>query len=152
MKIFYAVLFSILLFCVTGTLSAQQKEMPVRFVNGDFITGSNISKGSFKKEDISNAAFGADYYVLVQFSKIPSTAVMQKMKDAGIRLSTFLPGNAYLASIKNSFDFSRARSFTISSINAIPVEYKIHNSLQSYQPTSNKEEVQAIAITYFNQS
>jgi len=132
--------------------TAQQKEKPVQFTNGDFITGSNISKTSFKKEDISGALAGTDYYLLVQFTEIPTPANRQKMKAAGISLGTYLPGNAYLSSIKNNFDFNRARSFNISSINSIPPFYKIHSRLLTYQPGYDKEQTEAMAVTYFEQA
>jgi hypothetical protein len=151
MKIFYQFLLLVLFSCSTHTLDAQQKEIPVRFANGDFVTGSNISKSSFTTASIQEALFNGDYYVLVQFAVLPPVSVKQKMKDAGVQLGTYLPGNAYLAVIKNSFDFSRARSFHINSINPLPAGYKIHRQLQGYQPATDKEQVQAIAVTYFEQ-
>ena len=33
---------------------AQQKEIPVRFANGDFATKNNIASNTFKKEDIES--------------------------------------------------------------------------------------------------
>lgn len=132
--------------------TAQQKEKPVQFANGDLITGSNISNASFKKEDISTALAGTDYYLLVQFTEIPTPANRQKLKAAGITLGTYLPGNAYLSSIKNNFDFTKARSFNISSINSIPPFYKIHSRLLTYQPGYDKEQTEAVAVTYFEQA
>ncbi len=149
MKIQYYLILTFL-FCYSCTISfAQRKDIPVRFANGDFITGSNISNHTFKIEDISSALFATDYYVLVQFSSIPSVETKQKMTAAGIALGSYLPGNAYFAIIKNSVDFRRAKEFNISSINTLPLAYKIHRQLQNYKPTRNKEEVQAIAVSFF---
>ncbi len=92
------------------------------------------------------------YFVLVQFSSLPSTAIQQKLKDAGIELNNYLPEHTYLAAIKNTFDFSRAKSFNIISINSIPSFYKIHKRFANYKPSFNKDEQEAIAVNYFEQA
>ena len=152
MKIKYLLILAVLLSFSFTVLFAQQPEKPVRFVNGDFFTSSNIGHQTFSKQSINPALFGNDYYVLLQFSKLPSQATKQMMDKAGISLGAYLPDNAYLATIKNDFDFSKAKSFQISSVNMVPAEYKIHRKLQSYQPVNSKDDVQAIAVSYFEQA
>lgn len=141
-----------LLFLLTissGILKAQQKETPVRFANGDFVTHNNISSSSFKKQEIDAAAFGDSYYVLVQFAELPSASVRSTLKKSGIVLNSFLPGNAYLAVIKNSFDFSRAKALNIVAVNTIPAMYKIDSRLLNFKKSADREEVQVFAVSYF---
>jgi hypothetical protein len=70
---------------------------------------ANVAKGGFKKDDILSAAVADAYYVLVQFNEIPSQDVRDNLKKIGVELDAFLPGNAFLAIIKNSFDFVKRR-------------------------------------------
>ncbi len=148
MKIFYKTLVILPLLFSAADITAQKKQ-PVRFANGDFFTGNNISSHSFTTDSIKAALSGNEYFVLLQFSALPSEGIKQKMSNAGISLYTYYPGNAWLASIKNNFDFSKAGSFNISSINVIPAAYKIHKKLPGYRPTAGRDEVQAMAISYF---
>ena len=152
MKIFYKFFFTVVFSFSFIAVSAQSKEWPVHFANGNFITGNNIENQTFKKENISSALWGDKYFVLVQFSSLPSLAEQQKLKAAGIELDDYLPEHTYLTAIKNTFDFSRAKSFNIISINAIPALYKIHKKFTGYKPSNNKEEEEAIAVNYFKQA
>ncbi|MEI9934143.1 MAG: hypothetical protein WDM71_04690 [Ferruginibacter sp.] len=104
---------------------AQKKEEVVHFMHGSFKTSNNISKQKFRKEQLRTAVYGDKYFVLVQFSSIPTKKQQLLLKAAGIELNSYLPGNAYLASIKNKFDFSIANKFNISSIDSIPSNYKL---------------------------
>lgn len=152
MKIQYQLLIVIFLsFSFTQSL-AQQKEKPVHFTNGDFITSSNISKQTFKKQDLNAVLLGDKYYVLVQFSQLPTPAIKEAMNRAGITLGTYLPDNAYLTTIKNTFNFSTAKDFNINAINTIPLVYKIHRRLLIDKPTIDKELGQVMAVSYFEQA
>jgi hypothetical protein len=131
------------------TAEAQNTNIPVRFAAGNFITGNNIQKQSFQKENLQASFFNSSYYVLVQFSKLPSLQVQKDLRIAGCDLQTYLPGNAYLASIKNSFDFLLAANFQISSINNIPVLYKKDIAFANFQQAANKENQQLIAVSYY---
>jgi len=149
MKKFYSSCFySILLFSYVH-VTAQNTDIPVRFAAGNFITGNNIQKQSFQKEDLQAAAFRNDYYVLVQFSKTPSAQVQKDLRNAGLSLETYIPGNAYLSTIKNTFNFSQAGQFQIISINRVPAFYKIDRSLSGYSGSNNKEDTKLIAVSYY---
>ena len=90
-----------------GCISAKaQQDLPIRFKNGNFVTGNNISRSTFNKDDLQPALSGGKYFVLIQFATLPSKSTKQSLQNNGVELGTYLPGNAYLASIKNNFDFS----------------------------------------------
>ena len=97
MKNFNSFLFFI---CCYLPLAAQNNDVPVRFAAGDFTTGNNIQRQSFQKENLQASVFNNDYYVMVQFSKLPSIQAQQNLRNAGVSLETYLPGNAYFATIK----------------------------------------------------
>ena len=137
------------LLCFNGlTVLAQQPEQTVRFKKGNFVTGNNISKQVFNKEDLQPSLFGDHYFVLLQFLALPTAQIKEQLKTAGLELGDYLPGNAYLASIKNNFDFSTLKDLGISSVNNIPSFYKVDPSL-SAQIASAKNNVKTFAVSYY---
>ena len=149
MKKFYSCCFYLLLLSGCFTATAQNTGIPVRFAAGNFITGNNIQKQSFQKESLQSSFYNNNFYVLVQFLKLPSLPVQKNLQNAGCDLQTYLPGNAYLATIKNSFDFSQAGGYEISSINSIPLVYKKDIAFANFQQPGNKENYQIIAVSYY---
>jgi len=139
---------SIVLFFLSSQISAQQKEQAVRFANGNFITDGNIQKQSFKKENIKAALYGDNYFVLVQFAALPTKQQQQYLKKAGVQLDIYLPGNAYMATIKKDFEIRQVNQFGITSINAVPPVYKISKELINYQPATTKNGG-LITVSYF---
>ena len=148
-KIFRSILILFLLSC-TVTVTAQLNDQPVRLANGDLMTGNNISKQSFKKEDLAAVLWGDKYFVLVQFSNLPSGTLKKELKDAGIELNEYIPGNAFLATIKASFDFAAAKNFNIISINPIPAFYKVDPALFSYKKRNDKQDISSFAVSFFS--
>ncbi|MFZ1451240.1 MAG: S8 family serine peptidase [Ferruginibacter sp.] len=149
MKKFYSFGFYLLLLSGCFTATAQNTGIPVRFTAGNFITGNNIQKQSFQKENLQSSSFNNSFYVLVQFSKLPSLPVQHDLRNAGCDLHTYLPGNAYLATIKSSFDFIQAGAFDISSINNIPLLYKKDIAFANFQQSANKEDQKLIAVSFY---
>src|SRR5437870_8521251 len=94
--LFLFIIFSLLTF----SLSAQEKI--VRFPNGTFVTGSNVTTQKLRKENLGSSLFGDSYFVLIQFSSLPSEKLQWQLKDAGVELNSYINGNAYLGTIKNT--------------------------------------------------
>ncbi|HMG82742.1 MAG TPA: S8 family serine peptidase, partial [Ferruginibacter sp.] len=128
---------------------AQIGEKPVQFLQGNFTTSSNITTQKFKKEDIQSSLFKDKYFVLIQFAELPSAAIKKQLKDLGVEVETYLSGDAYLATIKNKFDFSLAGHFDIISINAIPANYKIDPLVKNTTPSFDKEDAGAIGVSFY---
>ena len=149
MKKFYSCCFYVVVLFSYVNVTAQNTDIRVRFAAGNFITGNNIQKQSFQKENLQVSFFNSSYYVLVQFSKLPSLQLQNELRNACCDLQTYLPGNAYLASIKNSFNFSEAGRFEINSINNIPVLYKKDIAFTNYRQSSAKENQKIIAVSYY---
>ena len=148
MKIFlFPISFFFFLF-TAGALFGQQKEQAVRFANGNFITGNNIQKKAFKKEDIRAALYHTHYFVVLQFNILPDKMAKENLKNSGIFLENYLPGNAYLASIKSDFNFETIQQSAIISVNVLPTVYKINKSLLNYSPAVEKDGG-VIAVGYF---
>jgi hypothetical protein len=131
------------------TVTAQDADLPVRFSTGNFITGNNIQRQDFQKDNLQSSMFDDNYFVLVQFSKLPSPETKQILKNAGLELETYIPGNAYLSTIKKSFDFSQADKYAVISINSIPSFYKIDQLLLTYRETNIKDLQKVFAVSYY---
>jgi hypothetical protein len=129
--------------------AAQTGEQPVRFTAGNFITGSNIAKGSFDKAQLQKALYGDNYYVLVQFTQLPSAAQQLQLANAGVQLAEYLPGNAWLAQIKSSFDFATALRYGIRSVNVLPAMYKSTIRPEDFTNTGSKQTKKLLVVNVF---
>ena len=138
-----------LVFLFSMQLSAQQQERSIRFANGNFVTNSNIQNQLFRKETILPALFGDAYFVVVQFDALPVKQVQENLQRAGVQLEGYLPGNAYLATIKKDFDFASAGKFGLTSINTVLPVYKISKQLMNYDPANIKKNNALVAVSYF---
>jgi len=145
MKKFYSCCFYFLLLTGCFTATAQNNDIPVRFAAGNFITGNNVQKQSFQKENLQASLFNNNFYVLVQFATLPSLQVQKNLRNAGCDLQSYIPGNAYLATIKKDFNFSLANQFGIISINTIPELYKKDRALTDHKGSANE----LIAVSYY---
>jgi hypothetical protein len=129
MKKYCLFIFTALLLFDIAAVFAQNTGLPVRFKAGNFITGNNIQQRAFQKDNLQPSVFENNYYVLVQFSKLPGPGTKQLLQKAGLILDAYYPGNAYAVAIKSDFDFSAADQYDIISINPLPVSYKIEPGL-----------------------
>ena len=126
-----------------------QSSQPIIFINGSLQTGDNIYRQSFKKEDLSKALYMGNYYVAVQFSKLPTSNEKLKLAAQGLQLDVYFPGQAYLTAISSRFDFKKALQLNIISINNIPAAYKTDQKIAHYTAANIKDETHLLAITYF---
>ncbi|CAN5826670.1 hypothetical protein BH11BAC4_BH11BAC4_15400 [soil metagenome] len=143
--------FSFILFLVgcSITATAQVNEQPIRFANGDLTSGNNISKQIFARESLAPALWQNRYFVVIQFAAIPTDATKARMKNAGIEIHDYIPGNAFLATVTNDFNFSVAKDMGIVSINTIPVLYKVDPSLFTYKKVNDKSDIQTFAVSFY---
>ncbi len=149
MKKCYPIFFIVFLFFNCTVIFAQQKAKPVKFIKGDFFTGDNILNQNFNKSNLVSSLFNDHYFVLVQFDQLPSSQRKEELKNAGIELGDYLPGNAYLASIKTDFNFLDLKVAGISSVNPLPAFYKIHPSLDQFQLSNEKDNLQLMAVQFY---
>ena len=137
-------------FITTHLLTAAQTgEQPVRFAAGNFITGSNILKGSFTKSQLQPGLYNDKYYVLVQFSQLPDAVQQAQLAGAGVQLVQYLPGNAYLAVVNSSFDFALAIRYRIVAVNVVPAMYKSTIKPGDIAAGASKEGRRLLAVSLF---
>lgn len=142
---FYRIIFSCLLLtcCITPTLFAQR----VQTVNGAiqlpaFDTGNDAIQRSAAGRSIVSAALDTALpysYVLLSFKAPLSAEDQQAITEAGIRLISWVPDNAYIARVsapKNMAEtltaLLRKRNIKTNGIGKVPLELKIENTLFPY--------------------
>ncbi len=141
---------SIIIICFISTvLYAQQPGEGVLFSNGRFITGNNVDRQTFKKDGLTTASFGKQYFVVIQFASLPSTMVQEKLRGAGVQLHDYIPGKAYFATIRHDFNFAIAAVFKIASINSLPAVYKLSPNLVNYKSAADKQTLKKIAVSFY---
>ncbi|MEN9569261.1 MAG: hypothetical protein RL172_492 [Bacteroidota bacterium] len=120
----------------------------VKFANGHFNTGSNISNQQFNQQQLQPALYQNRYYVLVQFNSLPNKFTRQQLQKAGIELGDYFPGNAFLAAIPADFNFKLASQYHINAINLLPALYKTDRRLQQLSVTDSSKD-KAFAVCFF---
>ena len=110
---------------------------------------NNITGHHLTKYDIRNSLWDDTYYVLVQFSKLPDEGTRSSLRAAGLELGTYLPENAYLATINADADFNFLEDQGIVSISSIPPVFKIDPLISTYPVSGLKDIEKVLAITYF---
>lgn len=136
-------------YLLISSLLAQKPEQLVRFKNGIITTDRNVSVGSFSKQAILKSFYNGKYFVLIQFTSLPSIKTQNLLKRAGVAVENYISGNAYLASINKDFNFGTAKNLSISSISSIAPFYKIDSRLKNSDLVINKENGQFIAVGYY---
>ena len=149
MKITCRSFLTVLGFILSLPLFAQQPQRPIHFLKGNFIAGNKVGLQLFNKQTIVAARFNNQYFVVLQFDALPTIAVQQNLKNAGIRLHDYLPGNAYFASVDTAFNFKTARQFGIAAVNALPPFYKIDAALLTDTINLTKQNDKKIVVSFY---
>ncbi len=143
--------FAIFLFLsgVGFAAAAQVNEMPIKLATGNFISSNNISRQIFKKEELSPALSGNFYFVLIRFAKLPSETNKTRLKDLGVELNEYIPGNAFLATLKKDINFTVLKTLGVISVDALPSFYKVDPTLLSYEKNKDKNDIRTFAVSYY---
>lgn len=71
---------------------------------------SNTEQFIQNKNDFSDALFGSHYFMVVQFTSLPSYQERQSLKNKGIELIQYLPDLSYTAKIKSTISTTNLES------------------------------------------
>ncbi|MFN8398226.1 MAG: S8 family serine peptidase [Bacteroidia bacterium] len=108
---------SLLLLCLLPVWTwAQGPELKLR--NGSITLPDNAAAFAQEFQPHRDQLFAGRYYLVVQFSAIPSQTERLAIEREGVRLIEYLPDNAYIASIPQGYDLQKlvsrgARSFQL---------------------------------------
>jgi hypothetical protein len=145
-------LFASFFLLITG-LSAQpgiqNRPGSVRLKNGVINVRRNIADGSLRRDSLQPAHFKRNYYVLVQFDRVPDTSVRAEMAHTGLRLFDYVSDKAWLAEMGDSFSIARLKQFSIGGIAPLSSAVKISRRLQEPTDEDLHDPDKAIAVGYF---
>ena len=99
----------------------------------------------------SNEIINDHYYRVLQFHQIPTNSEIQKLKDQGINLISYLPENAYLASIEKAFVLTKQFQKLIYAVAPLNAEMKLAKNLTGLnipEYAFEGEQVKIVALVY----
>ena len=131
---------------ISPSVVIGQKSEIIRLKTGDLIVQRNLEPGSFHKQDISNAIYQGEYYLLISFDKNPSAEAKSKLLDKGIALEQFINGTSWMARVKSSVDFMQLRNLGIMSVMTFPGTHKLSAELLDQ---NLRNSTSLIALNYF---
>jgi len=143
-----------LLFTVLTLFSSAQQKDVLRFKTGDVLIENNIKSFTKKPDYQLFELINNNYYRIIQFAKIPTTAQKNELKQKGIDLLNYLPENAFYASININADLNELKLNGAVSIVSVSSSYKLNKVLASkkypeWAMVSN-ETIEISAIYYQN--
>ncbi|MBC7936346.1 MAG: S8 family peptidase [Rhizobacter sp.] len=112
MRLFIKSCLTILFFLFSAVLAFAQPsaDYHINLHSGKFVPEQNI-KGISKNAALFAASeFQHKYYVVIQFTKLPTDEEKGALKNAGIVLMDYLPANAYLTVLSANFNLSALQS------------------------------------------
>lgn len=117
---------------LTFSVNAQSNKM-LQLKSGNFTLENNIK--SFVENPIieSSELINNNYYRIIQFSEIPSVSQKNELKEKGVDLLSYLPENAFYASINKNADLQ-----VLEFVNAISV-VKVRSQLKLSKVLTSKK-------------
>jgi hypothetical protein len=114
----------ILVFSPALLIAQNTRSYNIRLNSGDFIPTENIQGLNKSNLVFSNSRFGDNYYVVLQFSTLPTDTEKEQLKNAGIKLVDYIPNNAFTAVISSDFDISNLNTYGVRSIFQLDLKQK----------------------------
>ena len=141
---------SLLLFlCLVSKISAQQAPIVSRFKEGTLAGNKNIINNQFRKSTLIPMHFAGKYYVVLQFERLPDPRQKQELESLGVRLSDYIPGRSYLASVDTGFSPSDLRRNGVSNVAPLPTAFKLSRQLTQYPDDYFSRPDALIAVSWF---
>src|SRR5215831_1031810 len=97
MKIFYLLACFILTLIVN--LEAQLRPGQIYLKNGASVGDNNLLSKRFSGHNFQSLRYQTKVYTILRFGRLPSPAEKSSLKQEGVELYDYLPGNVFLAEI-----------------------------------------------------
>jgi len=112
----------LLCLCTTWTLSAQNYEL---LLSADIQTPSANAQAFVNSSAKQSELVNGRYYRILQFEKIPNKRALAEIEGLGIKLLSYIPHNAYVASIPNFVNKSALLELGLRSAMPLPSAIKL---------------------------
>lgn len=109
---------------------AAESKYELLFKSGRFIPEANLEATLQNPEIYPDEVFGGVYFRLLQFEEIPGELAKTQLNASGIRLISYFPNYAYMASINRYADLSVLRTYKCRAVLKIDADYKLSNLLK----------------------
>ncbi len=129
--------------------TAQQVPPVTHFKEGAFKSERNIATGLLQKESLRSVLYKRNYYVLLQFDRLPDAARQKELVATGIRLFDYIPDRSFLAEIRDSFSTDELEAYGVNSISRMPAAFKVARALREQPGAGTRTADQPIAVSYF---
>ena len=151
-KTFYSQLVAetlLLVFLSSPFALGQHLPGPTRFKEGVFKGERNIATGHLQKESLHPVHYKNNYYVLLQFDRLPDSGMKQELAGMGIRLFDYIPDHSFLAEVRDSFSADELKRYTVNGIARMPEAFKLAGRLQQHPDEELRDPNKLIAVSYF---
>lgn len=112
---------------VPGFLFAQ--DYNVQLHAGKFIPQENIQTITKSDPVFQKSLYSGKHYVTIQFNSIPSQAIKDQLRAAGVELIEYLPNYAYTAAVSDAFNIQSLASFSARSVFQLDARQKMQGDL-----------------------
>lgn len=137
-----------LFFCRTvSAQQQQQQQQSIQLKNGVIDRSRNIARIS--RDSLQIVSFNKNYYILLQFDRLPGVNERANLQARGIRLFDYLPGGAYLAEIREDAPLTGLESEGIGGFSRLTPAMKLSPRLSDDPEAYTRVEGQLIAASYF---
>lgn len=126
MKLILPSFFFMVLFLLTPVLLLAQKgkDYNIYLNSGKFLPVENSSTINKSSVILTNSRFSNEHFVVIQFVNLPTNAEKAALRAGGIVLGDYLPQNAFIAIISQSFDVNVLHQANIRSVLQLRPEQK----------------------------
>lgn len=147
MKPFYLLILTSFL---AVTCLGQNEPMPVRLKDHTVSTMKNLLKEDHSS--LEKTGFKDDYYVLIQFDRLPGNTENAGLRKLGINLFQYLPENTYLATVPKNVNRNLLLNYKTRALYQLEPAFKFAPGLEEQitQPAFHKKNVFIAVYTFGN--
>ena len=135
--------------CLACPALAQHAPPVSRFKEGTLTGTQNIITNRIQKSTLQSTHFAGKYYVVLQFDRLPDPQQKKDLGSLGIRLTEYVPGHSFLASVDTGFSPPDLRRAGINSMSPLPPALKLSRQLASYPGDFFRQPEALIAVSWF---
>lgn len=126
---------------------AVNGQQTVKLKSGIFNTAVSLKAPLNAPQEFNSVLFKGKYYLWIQFSHLPGTAMLQFLKNEGVDIYGYLPEKTYVAAIPVNFNYSKLQMAGINGIILPPVSSKIDPQVSAKLESTAEEDIQISFIS-----
>lgn len=126
MKMISPVLYAFLWMPFSCKVTGQDQSIyTIRFQSGSLVPEANVSNVARNASGLQQGKWNSRYFLVIQFARVPDSAMKSTLTKWDIKLHDYLPQLAYTVSIPANFKFKQLQSLPVRSIFPLQASYKM---------------------------